>query len=133
MSSYQILCILCALALVTSVVSSRVHKLQETVAITAIALGMSLLLLLGGKKGLRRACLSVFCLRLREARFSSLAAQWHVRFFTLCRRIADPFKNTEASEVGDFNPRLCQHFIIDLYHRRTVILGRTYVGSTVTA
>ncbi|BFL82911.1 hypothetical protein LFREDSHE_13610 [Shewanella baltica] len=47
MSSYQILCILCALALVTSVVSSRVHKLQETVAITAIALGMSLLLLLG--------------------------------------------------------------------------------------
>ncbi len=49
MSSYQILCILCALALVTSVVSSRVHKLQETVAITAIALGMSLLLLLGGK------------------------------------------------------------------------------------
>lgn len=49
MSSYQILCILCALALVTSVISSRVHKLQETVAITAIALGMSLLLLLGGK------------------------------------------------------------------------------------
>ncbi|PIW59424.1 sodium:proton antiporter [Shewanella sp. CG12_big_fil_rev_8_21_14_0_65_47_15] len=49
MSSYQILCILCALALVTSVISSRVHKLQETVAITALALGMSLLLLLGGK------------------------------------------------------------------------------------
>ncbi|MCU8086048.1 cation:proton antiporter [Shewanella sp. SM21] len=49
MSSYQILCVLCALALVTSVISSRVHKLQETVAITAIALGMSLLLLLGGK------------------------------------------------------------------------------------
>ncbi|VEE60941.1 Uncharacterised protein [Shewanella putrefaciens] len=49
MTSYQILCILCALALVTSVASSRLHKLQETVAITALALGMSLLLLLGGK------------------------------------------------------------------------------------
>lgn len=49
MSSYQILCLLCALALVTSVISSRVHKLQETVAITALALGMSLLILLGGK------------------------------------------------------------------------------------
>lgn len=49
MSSYQIFCLLCALALVTSVLSSRLHKLQETVAITAIALGMSLLLLLGGK------------------------------------------------------------------------------------
>lgn len=49
MSSYQVLCILCALALVTSVISSRIHKLQETVAITALALGMSLLLLLGGK------------------------------------------------------------------------------------
>lgn len=47
MSSYQILCILCALALVTSVASSRLHKLQETVAITALALGMSLFLLLG--------------------------------------------------------------------------------------
>ncbi len=49
MTSYQILCILCALALVTSVASSRLHKLQETVAITALALGMSLLLLLAGK------------------------------------------------------------------------------------
>ncbi|MCE9685306.1 sodium:proton antiporter [Shewanella sp. AS16] len=49
MTSYQILCLLATLALTTSLISSHLHRLQETVAITAFSLCLSLLVLLVGK------------------------------------------------------------------------------------
>lgn len=49
MTSYQILCLLSALSLVVSLISSRLHRWQETITITALALLLSLLILAAGK------------------------------------------------------------------------------------
>lgn len=49
MTSYEILCLLSALSLVISLISSRLHRWQETITITALALLLSLLILAAGK------------------------------------------------------------------------------------
>lgn len=49
MTSYEILCLLSALSLVISLISSRLHQWQETITITALALLLSLLILAAGK------------------------------------------------------------------------------------
>ncbi|GIU16065.1 sodium:proton antiporter [Shewanella sp. c952] len=49
MTSYEILCLLSALSLVISLISSRLHRWQETITITALALLLSLLILTAGK------------------------------------------------------------------------------------
>lgn len=49
MTSYEILCLLSALSLVVSLISSRLHRWQETITITALALLLSLLILAAGK------------------------------------------------------------------------------------
>jgi len=48
-TSYEILCLLSALSLVISLISSRLHRWQETITITALALLLSLLILAAGK------------------------------------------------------------------------------------
>lgn len=49
MTSYEILCLLSALSLVISLISSRLHRWQQTITITALALGLSLIILIAGK------------------------------------------------------------------------------------
>lgn len=49
MTSYEILCLLSALSLVISLISSRLHRWQDTITITALALLLSLLILTAGK------------------------------------------------------------------------------------
>ena len=49
MTSYEILCLLSALSLVISLISSRLHRWQQTITITALALGLSLVILAAGK------------------------------------------------------------------------------------
>ena len=49
MTSYEILCLLSALSLVISLISSRLHRWQETITITALALLLSLIILAAGK------------------------------------------------------------------------------------
>ncbi|ABZ75675.1 sodium/hydrogen exchanger [Shewanella halifaxensis HAW-EB4] len=49
MTSYEILCLLSALSLVISLISSRLHRWQQTVTITALALCLSLVILVAGK------------------------------------------------------------------------------------
>ncbi|MGS0727339.1 cation:proton antiporter, partial [Shewanella sp. 0m-11] len=49
MTSYEILCLLSVLSLVISLVSSRLHRWQQTVTITALALCLSLAILVAGK------------------------------------------------------------------------------------
>lgn len=49
MTSYEILCLLSALSLVISLISSRLHRWQDTITITALALLLSLLILAAGK------------------------------------------------------------------------------------
>ncbi|MGS0679570.1 cation:proton antiporter [Shewanella sp. 0m-8] len=49
MTSYEILCLLSALSLVISLISSRLHRWQQTITITALALGLSLVILIAGK------------------------------------------------------------------------------------
>ncbi|MCK8043647.1 sodium:proton antiporter [Shewanella sp. 1CM18E] len=49
MTSYEILCLLSALSLVISLISSRLHRWQQTITITALALGLSLIILAAGK------------------------------------------------------------------------------------
>ncbi|MCL1056950.1 sodium:proton antiporter [Shewanella gelidimarina] len=49
MTSYEILCLLSALSLVVSLISSRLHRWQNTITITALALLLSLLILAAGK------------------------------------------------------------------------------------
>lgn len=49
MTSYEILCLLSALALVISLISSRLHRWQQTITITALALCLSLVILIAGK------------------------------------------------------------------------------------
>nr|WP_275974170.1 sodium:proton antiporter [Shewanella pneumatophori] len=48
-TSYEILCLLSALSLVISLISSRLHRWQQTITITALALGLSLVILIAGK------------------------------------------------------------------------------------
>jgi CPA1 family monovalent cation:H+ antiporter len=48
-TSYEILCLLSALSLVISLISSRLHRWQDTITITALALLLSLLILAAGK------------------------------------------------------------------------------------
>ncbi|WP_108944297.1 cation:proton antiporter [Shewanella halifaxensis] len=49
MTSYEILCLLSALSLVISLISSRLHRWQQTITITALALALSLVILIAGK------------------------------------------------------------------------------------
>ncbi|PJE79004.1 Na(+)/H(+) antiporter NhaP [invertebrate metagenome] len=49
MSTYELLCLLSALALIAALLSSKISRIQTTSAITLIALCLSLLLIAGGK------------------------------------------------------------------------------------
>ncbi|WP_345841497.1 sodium:proton antiporter [Shewanella algae] len=49
MTDYQLFCVLAALALIISLLSSRFHSLQETIAITGLAMLLSLIILVVGK------------------------------------------------------------------------------------
>ncbi|MBL4912160.1 sodium:proton antiporter [Shewanella schlegeliana] len=49
MTSYEILCLLSALSLAISLISSRLHRWQQTITITALALSLSLVILAAGK------------------------------------------------------------------------------------
>ncbi|GLS82895.1 cation:proton antiporter [Paraferrimonas haliotis] len=71
MTTYAILCLLAALALCTSLVANRLKRLQETIAITGLALLISLFILLVGKV-FHGSLYSTFVVDLKQLEFKEL-------------------------------------------------------------